>query len=43
MAKIIAGLGNIGAEYAKNSPQYWIWVIDALAEKWELTFFPGGR
>jgi len=41
MAKIIAGLGNIGAEYANACHNMGFWVIDALAEKWELTFSQG--
>lgn len=41
MAKIIAGLGNVGAEYAATRHNIGFWVIDALAEKWELTFSQG--
>lgn len=41
MPKIIAGLGNIGSEYENTRHNIGFWVINALAEKWDLSFTQG--
>jgi PTH1 family peptidyl-tRNA hydrolase len=41
MAKIIAGLGNIGVEYSMTRHNVGFWIVDRLAQAWELDFEQG--
>lgn len=38
---VFLGLGNVGSEYDRTKHNLGFWVVDELAQRWNLTFRPG--